>query len=200
MNELAKKRMKASFKYNWPFYLVSAVVITILFNFIFGITHKLPAHQTITIFVSGEMVNSKKLNGDLLEKYQENELKSVSCISASPSDGTYYSKLSIPGYNTADVLIIPVSRLDNLVVSSFGLDLSDELINSYYPGYALYAQEGINYGVKIDVEKVKEYMTLPNEDCYMILNGKSQNIGEYAMENAVKEHDTALQLVKDWGM
>ena len=198
MNELAKQRMKASFKYTWPLYIISAVVIALLLNFIFGVTHKIPTHQTFTLFVSGDVTNSKKLNEDMLEKYQGKELKSFNCISVETTDRTYYSKLSIRGYNSADILIIPVSTLDNLVVDSFGLEF-DELLKEYYQGYTLYQQQDIAYGVKLDKEKVKDYMLFPNEDCYMILNGKSENIGKYSSKE-VSEHDNALTLVKDWGM
>lgn len=192
MNPLAKQRMKTRFKYSWPIYLAFAIVIAILLNFIFGITHRPPAYKTLTIFVSGEVSESKKLERDMLEKFKEQDLKTFSCIYVQPTDNNYYHKLSIPGYNTADVLIIPTSRLENLTVSSFALDLSDALINSYYSGYTLYKQEEINYGIKVDKEKVKEYMTLPNEDCYLFLNGKSENVTE--------EHNNALALVKEWGM
>ena len=199
MNELAKQRMKASFKYTWPLYIISAVVIALLLNFIFGVTHKLPTYQTFTLFVSGEVTDSKKLNDDMLEKYQDKELKSFSCISVLPTDRTYFSKLTVRGYNSADVLIIPVSTLDALVVSAFGLDFN-ETLNNYYQGYTLYQQENLNYGVKINKEKVKDYMSLPEEDCYMVLNAKSENVGEYSLSNPVKEHDNALILVKEWGM
>ena len=198
MNELAKQRIKASFKYTWPLYIISAVVIALLLNFLFGVTHKIPNYQTLTLFVSGDVTNSKKLNEDMLEKYQDKELKSFNCISVETTDRTYYSKLSVRGYNSADILIIPASTLDNLVVDSFGLEF-DESLKEYYQGYTLYQQEDIAYGVKLDKEKVKDYMLFPNEDCYMILNGKSENIGKYSSKE-VSEHDNALTLVKDWGM
>ena len=54
--------------------------------------------------------------------------------------------------------------------------------------------------MKIDKNKVEQYMTLPNEDCYMFLNGKSQNLGKYSIYKPVAEHDMALNVVKDWGM
>ena len=198
MNELAKQRIKASFKYTWPLYIISAVVIALLLNFLFGVTHKIPNYQTLTLFISGDVTNSKKLNEDMLEKYQDKELKSFNCISVETTDRTYYSKLSIRGYNSADILIIPVSTLDNLVVDSFELEF-DESLKEYYQGYTLYQQQDIAYGVKLDKEKVKDYMLFPNEDCYMILNGKSENIGKYSSKE-VSEHDNALTLVKDWGM
>ena len=53
--------------------------------------------------------------------------------------------------------------------------------------------------LKLDKEKVKQYMSLPNEECYMLLNFGSDNIGQYALKPN-QEHDTALQLVKKWGM
>ena len=199
MNALKKKRIKATFKYTWPLYIVSAVVIALGLNFIFSVTHRTPAYKTLTIFVSGEVTDNKKLRTDMLSKFKEKEIKSFSCISSKPTDATYNSKLTVAGYNSADVLIIPASKLDSVVVSAFAIDLKDELVNSFYQGYDLYKQEGINYGVKIDKEKVASYMTLPEEDCYLLLNGKSTNLGDYS-KNPVKEHDMALYVVQNWGM
>ena len=199
MNNIKKNRIKNNMRYMWPVYLVSAVVISIILNVIFGIVHKLPAYKTLTIFVSGEVTDSKGLQKDLLEKYQDKELKSVTTISAKPSEGHYNTKLTVPGYSSADVLIIPISKLNNLDIGYFALDLKDELITSFYSGYTLYSQKEVNYGIKINKELVKSYMNLPNEDCYMFLNGGSQNIGEYA-NKPNKDHDLALQLVKDWGI
>ena len=199
MNRIKKNRIKNNMRYMWPVYLVSAVVIAIILNVIFGIVHKLPAYKTLTIFVSGEVTDSKGLQKDLLEKYQDKELKSVTTISAKPSEGHYNTKLTVPGYSSADVLIIPISKLNNLDIGYFALDLKDELITSFYSGYTLYSQKEVNYGIKINKELVKSYMNLPNEDCYMFLNGGSQNIGEYA-NKPNREHDLALQLVKDWGI
>lgn len=199
MNALKKKRIKATFKYTWPLYIVSAVVIGLGLNFIFSVTHRTPAYKTLTIFVSGEVTDNKKLRTDMLSKFKEKEIKSFSCISSKPTDATYNSKLTVAGYNSADVLIIPASKLDSVVVSAFALDLKDELVNSFYQGYDLYKQEGINYGVRINKEKVASYMTLPDEECYLLLNGKSANLGDYS-KNPVKEHNMALYVVQDWGM
>ena len=199
MNNIKKNRIKNNMRYMWPVYLVSAVVIAIILNVIFGIVHKLPAYKTLTIFVSGEVTDSKGLQKDLLEKYQDKELKSVTTISAKPNEGHYNTKLTVPGYSSADVLIIPISKLNNLDIGYFALDLKDELITSFYSDYTLYSQKEVNYGIKINKELVKSYMNLPNEDCYMFLNGGSQNIGEYA-NKPNKNHDLALQLAKDWGI
>ena len=199
MNELKKKRVVSVLKYTWPLYILSAVVIAILLNFIFGITHRTPAYQTLTIFVTGEVTDYKKLESDILKKYEDNELKSFSSISSRYDDSGYNTKLTVTGYNGSDVLIIPTSKLEKLVISAFAIELTNELISEYYSGYTLFKQDDINYGIKIDKEKVKEYMTLPEEDCYMLLNGISECIGEYS-KTPNKEHDTALKLVKDWGI
>ena len=200
MNAVEKKKIITALKYTWPFYLISAIAIPLIMNVVFGVTHKVPGYKSLTIFVSGEVTDTNKLRNDMLETYKEKELKTFSCISAKPTDSTYDTKLSVPGYNTSDILIMPASKLNSVKVSAFALNLSDELINSYYAGYSLFAQEEVNYGIKIDKEKVKEYMTLPDEECYLILNGKSVNLGEYSIKQPVKEHDTALNVVKDWGM
>ncbi len=199
MNELKKKRIKSVLKYTWPFYILSSLVVIGSLYFIFNVTHRLPSYKTMTLFISGEMNDENKLRDDLLNKYKEKELKSVSCISSSPNNSNYYSKLSIPGYNTADILIIPESKLNDLAVSAFGLEINDELYNSFYINLHYYEQDNVKYGIKIDKDITKEYFTLPNEDCYMVLNGKSENIGKYSKKQIV-EHDTALNIVKDWGI
>ena len=61
MNSIKKNRIKNNMRYMWPVYLVSAIVIAIILNVIFGIVHKLPAYKTLTIFVSGEVTDSNSL-------------------------------------------------------------------------------------------------------------------------------------------
>ena len=199
MTSLRKSRIVAVMKYTWPLYIISAVIVGLLLNFIFGITHRIQAYKTLTLFVSGEVSDPEKLEKHLIEKYQDKELKSVTIISSNPNDGAYQTRLSVAGYNTADILIIPISKLDSIVVSSFSLELEEELINSYYPSYSVYSQEDTKYGIKINKETIKEYMTLPSEDCYMVLNAKSETIGEYS-SSQIKERDLSLQVVKDWGI
>jgi hypothetical protein len=199
MTSLKKARIASVMKYTWPLYIISLVITVVFLDFIFGVVHRTPTYKTLTLFLSGKVENSKKLKSDLLERFKDNDLKSVTLISAKVDDVDYYSKLSVPGYNSADILIIPVSKLETLNVSAFGLELENELITSFYQDMTLYQQDDINYGVKLDKEKVKEYLLPPEEDCYMILNGKSQNIGVYGPKQ-IKEHDNALNLVKDWGM
>ena len=199
MNSLQKQRMVMVLKYTWPFYILSTVLVAILLTFIFGITHRVPGYKTLTLFVSGEVTDSKKLEDDMMLKFKDNDLKVFSCISSKSEDPGYNTKLTITGYNGADLLIIPESKLEKLVVSAFALELSDELITSYYQGYTLFKQDDINYGIKLDIEKVKDYMIVPNETCYMVLNGKSVNTGEYSPTH-IKENNNALIIAKDWGM
>ena len=199
MTSLKKARIATVMKYTWPLYIIFAVIVGILLNFIFGVVHKLPAYKQLTLFISGEVTDSKKLETDLLDKFQDKEIKRVTTISAKLSDGNYNTKLTIAGYSSADILIIPISKLENLEISGVGLDLTDEVIASYYSSNTIYKQDEMGYGIKLNKEIVKEYMTLPEEDCYMVLNGGSENLGQYS-RSQIKEHDMALLLAKDWGM
>ena len=199
MTSLKKARIATVMKYTWPLYIIFAVIVGILLNFIFGVVHKLPAYKQLTLFISGEVTDSKKLETDLLDKFQDKEIKRVTTISAKLSDGNYNTKLTIAGYSSADILIIPISKLENLEISGVGLDLTDEVIASYYSSNTIYKQDEMGYGIKLNKEMVKEYMTLPEEDCYMVLNGGSENLGQYS-RSQIKEHDIALKLAQDWGM
>ena len=199
MNELRKHRIKSVFRYTWPFYIISGVAISLTLVFIFGATHRIPEYKTLTVFVSGEVTDYKKLEKDVLTRFKDNELKTFGTIDANPNEQTYYNRLSIQGYSSADILILPNSVIENLNLAYFALSLPNELVNDYYSGYSIYNRDEVKYGVKLDKAKVNSYMNLPNEDCYMVLNAKSQNLGEYG-GIAVKEHDNALNLVKDWGL
>ena len=198
MNEIKKRRMKVVLKYTWPMYIVLSLVVGLGIFFLFKVTHKTPLYTTLTLFVSGEVKDNKGLRNDLLETYKSYDLKTVSCISSSPSDANYNSKLTIPGYNSADILIIPESKLNDVVVSAFGLEITDEIKDSYYANNSFYIQEEKRFGIKLDNEKVNNYFSLPNEELYIVINAKSANIGEYSSK-PVKEHDMALQLAKNWG-
>lgn len=199
MNDLKKRRIKIVLKYTWPFYIISTLLVGLGMYFIFGITHAVPNYQSITLFVSGEMENTKALKSDLLAKYQDNNLKQVTVVSSLPSSAEYQTKLSVAGYNSSDILIVPVSKLETLNLSAVALEISDELINSHYSGYQFYQQDEIKYGVRIDKEKTSSYFTLTNEDCYMVLNGNSVNTGKYSPKQNEK-YDNALRIVKDWGI
>ena len=199
MNDLEKKRIVSVLKYTWPFYIVSGIIIALALSYTFRLTHRTPGYKKLTLFISGEVTDSKNLRSDMLETYKDKGLEVVSFYSAKPTDKEYLTKLSVPGYNSSDVLIIPLTQLDILNASAFALDLQDELVNTYYSGYTLYQQDYVNYGIKLNKDKVKNYITLPDEDCYLILNGKSENLGDYS-KSPNKDHDMALCLVQDWGM
>lgn len=198
MSDLKKLRIKTVLKYTWPFYIIATFLIALGMYFIFGVTHRTPEYKTLTLFVSGQIKDNNQLRDDMLNKYKEKEIINFSCIVADPSDSNYYSKLSIPGYNSADVLVIPSSVAKGLNVSAFALELNEELINDYCSTYSLYQQEGTSYGIKLNKEKASEYFYLPSEECYMFLNGNSVNTGKYSKE-AISSHNVALEFVKDWG-
>lgn len=198
MNELKKKRIKAVMKYTWPFYIIAALIVVFTLNLIFRVAHPIPLYKSLTLFISGEVTDEGKLKKDLLNEFDAKELKSVSFLYDNPGNANYGPKLSVAGYNTADILILPLSKMDELKLEDFALELTNELVTSHYSSYALYMKNDVNYGVKIDKEKVKDYMKLPEQDCYMLLNARSENTGKYSPKK-VEEHDMALTLVKDWG-
>ena len=197
MNALKKKNTKIIIKYTWPIYIIVAILVSLLLRIVFGIAHPLPAYKTIYLFVSGEVINSKKLTSDLLEKYKDKELKDVSYNAVLPTDGIYETKRSVTGYSTADILIMPDSKLVDLNVSAFALEFDEEL-NTFFQGATFFVYESLNYGIKIDKEKVKDYMTLPgDENFYMFLNATSHNLGKYSKEQN-EDHNVALLLVNEW--
>ena len=199
MNALQKRRVKTVLKYTWPIYLVTALVIGFGLNFIFGITHRMPKYQQMTMFISGVDKDSEKLEKDMLEKYKDRELKSFTSIISNPENSEYVAKLTVPGYSTADILIIPENVMNTLAASYFALEISDTLYQQYFDGLETYSQSEVKYGIVLDKEKAQEYVYLPSETCYLFLNGNSASLGQYTLNEPNIEHDTALRIVKEWG-
>ena len=200
MNTLKEKRMKSVLKYTWPLYIIAVVVVYVVMSVIFNVAHPIPTYKSLTLFVTGEIQEREQLSKDVFAKFQEKQIRNFSCIASLRTDRDYSTRLKVAGYNSADVLILPNSVIEDVSnPASFALNLNDQLINSFYQGYSFYKRDAANYGVKIDKDKVAKYMTLPDEDCYMFLNGASKNLGDYGL-NPVTEHDMALQIVKEWGM
>ena len=199
MDALRKERMKTRLKYTWPFYIAACVTACLLMTFLFGVTHRLPEYQKLTIFVSGEVTDSSKLKSDLLKDYGSNELKSVSLITVKPNSPTYDTQLSIVGYNSADLMILPYSKMGRNDLQDIALKIEGDAYYDYLKSKSYYTIGNFRYGVRVNRGILDQYMNLPNEDCYIIVNAKSQNIGRhYKMEN--KEHDNALRVARDWSM
>ena len=194
MNALKKNNIKSVLKYSWPLYIIIGLIVGLILNFVFSLTHRIPNYQTLTIFVTGEVTDAKSLKDDLLEEFKDKELRQVHTIDVNENDAHYYTQLSSNGYNSADILILPYNKLDSLTTSAFALELSEEI----YSSYQVFEQDGGVFGIKLDKEKVNKYMKLSTESCYMVLNGKSENIGKYS-KNGIEEHDNALKLIKEWG-
>ena len=95
MNALKKTRIKTVIRYTWPVYIVVTGIIILFMNFIFGVAHPTPAYKTLTLFVSGEVTDVKKLQQDLLAKYEDKELKTVSTISSYPGNVIYSLTISL---------------------------------------------------------------------------------------------------------
>ena len=200
MTELKKKRIKTVLKYTWPFFIIVALLVFLAMSLVFRIAHPIPAYKTLTLFVAGQVTDSNKLREDMFNKFEDKEIRSFSCISSLPNDSHYRTKLTVNGYQSADVLILPTSTLEGISnLGSVSIPLTDALVDSYFQGYSLYAQNETNYGIKIDKDKVAQYMTLPDEECFMLLNGRSKNLGDYTLVEPVVEHDMALQVAKEWG-
>ena len=194
MNALNRNEIKGVLKYTWPLYVIVALIVGLIMSFFFSLAHKIPNYQTLTIFVTGEIKNREALKNDLLEMFKDKELKQVNMLDVDENDAHYYTQLSSNGYNSADILILPKNRLDSLATSAFALELSEEI----YSSYQVYEQDGYTYGIQIDKQKVDKYMNLSTQSCYMLLNGKSENIGKYS-KSGIEEHDNAIKLVKEWG-
>ena len=65
MNTLRKNNIKSAFKYSWPLYVISAVIISLVLYFIFSIVHRIPVYQTLTLFITGEVIEENNVEANV---------------------------------------------------------------------------------------------------------------------------------------
>jgi hypothetical protein len=196
--KLRHQRFENALAYNWPLFLVLPVIAGVAISYLFGIYHRPLPYEQINIFAAVQDVDSDSLCDNLQVRFSNQNLKEVTITSANPNDAIFPQKLSVVGYNRADLFILPFSVLNDLgpngVMLPFSEKLKDEYINEDNSTY--YVDESLTFGVLLksasNISWLEDYIDFLSEDYYLCINVKSKNIADFGMyDNA--EYDLALQ-------
>lgn len=127
-------------------------------------------------------------NGDTAK---DNGVKQVDIVSCNYSDSIYLEKLTVVGYSSSDIMLIPNSLFSSLNFPIVMQEMNSDIKNKCNMEGASFYQVGAkDYGVKVssnlpiytylDYDSTKEY--------YAFLNGSSFNIGGYSTKNPKTEN------------
>lgn len=196
MIQINKEKIKQILMYTWPYYLISCLVFSIGFPYVFSLIHKPTNVEKLSIFVSGETEDLNLFKRDYCEKYN---LRQIEIISSTLENPYYLEKLTVAGYHTCDILLIPENILHDLILDQFALNLNEEIINLYFENCNFYEQENINYGTKLNKDYLKDYFVFNDEDYFILINASSENIGIY-FDAKNELNINSFLLAKEWSL
>lgn len=195
---MKKNDFLRAFSYEWPLYLILPLIGGLTISYLMTLRHAPAPYEKLNVFVSSSSIESEKLCSRMEEEFKGDGLKSMSTTQANPSDALFAQKLSVVGYEGADLFILNESALKNLKPSDSMLPFSDSFkaqeVTLTAPTYYVY--DGTAYGVLLKKKGadsfLSSYIGFLDEDYYLTVNVKSKNIGTFGLyDNA--QYDLGLK-------
>lgn len=198
MSNVTKRAVAQSFRNYWWIYIVVAVLLCSAWLYAFYLKDKIRDNERLQIFVAGE-ISDRDLERRTEEYFAKDGILDVNLYVLSPDFKGFDAGFSAQGFLNSDLLILPQSLVEKYAAYALTLDgivtLPDDV--------ETYSIDGKIYAVKVGRVNPEGYTPLygfgwideRDEDMYVLLSPKSQNIGELNPDgNANDKH--ALQLLQ----
>lgn len=178
-------------------YIACIMVIVFVYSWIFGYITMVKAEEKIIVFIgSNTAVFDKK---DKLNESRPAYLKEVEVRSYLVTDSAYDTCLSIFGYETGDILILPENNLNEETCMNYYAEIS-VAYQSAFVNLGWYQLNGKVYGLKIhDKESHKSVIDCldygqgdDEQNYYLLFNKNSLHISDLSDANAKNDMDGAL--------
>ena len=174
------KRFKDTISSEWVKYLVVIVLAVALWIWLFGIVHAVQNYEKLEIFFVGS-IKDYDFEDYAKEDLGIDGLRKVELNSVRPEDSAFFSKLSVVGIGSSDVLIVPESALANVpyldsVVILEGIDAEP------------FEVDGVIYGVYLPErakERLSKYFAFAEERYVVFVPSASVNGGKITT-NSIK--------------
>ncbi|MEG1711178.1 MAG: hypothetical protein RR316_05205 [Clostridia bacterium] len=209
MNEF-KNRISAHFLYNWIVYIAAAIVVVLLWTFLFGVIWQKKDNEKLAVFISAPNNDMVKVYNYVFDKLQTKGIKELTFDGYSPKNSYYDEVFATRGIIDTDVLILPQDRADEAYKGKLCVKLPKDILNMILPKdkvFEFYEKDGCIYGIKIystTNEKCRYFedvitYNLKDEkaiDYYLFFNPSSVNIGSLSANKNANHNDTqAFDLV-----
>lgn len=198
MSNVTKQAIKQSFADYWWIYLVVAVLLCSAWLYAFYLKDKIRDNERLQIFVAGQIFD-RDLERRAEEYFANDGILDVNLYVLSPDFKGFEAGFSAQGFLNSDLLVLPQSLVEKYAAYALALDGVVTLPDNV----ETYSADGKIYAVKVGMVNSEGYTPLygfgwideRNEDMYVLLSPKSQNIGKLNPDgNADDKH--ALQLLQ----
>lgn len=187
MKKMKGSEFKRSFVYDWPLFVVLPIVASLTISYLLMIVHRPGDNEKLDIFVASSSLNGKGFCNEIQEKYSSKGLKEVTSTQSNPTDPVFAEKLSVVGYKSSDLFILPKSVLDGIDPTASLLPFTATFISAYVakPSPSYYVSDSVSWGLLIKSAGEENWLdhdiAFLNEDYYLCLNVTSKNIGNMGL-------------------
>ena len=198
MSNVTKHAIKQCFADYWWIYLLVAVLLCSAWLYAFYLKDKIRDNERLQIFVAGE-ISDRDLERRAEEYFAKDGILDVNLYVLSPDFKGFDAGFSAQGFLNSDLLILPQSLVEKYAAYALALNgivtLPDDA--------ETYSIDGKIYAVKVGRVNPERYTPLygfgwideKDEDMYVLLSPKSQNIGKLNPDGNVNDKQ-ALQLLQ----
>jgi len=197
MKKIQGAEFKKSLVYDWPLFIVLPVVASLTISYLLMMVHRPGDNEKLDIFVASSSLKGDGFCSEIQKKYSANGLKEVTATQSNPTDPVFAEKLSVVGYGSSDLFLLPKSVLDGIDPTASLLPFTDSFISAYVvkSSPSFYVSSSVSWGLLIKSAGEENWLdddvAFLDEDYYLCLNVTSKNIGDMGLyENP--EYNLAL--------
>ena len=207
-NRITKERIINKLSYDWLKYIGVLLAIIIFWVGVFQWRFRIKRNEEIILFTSANNIVAEE--GKEMESYLlPYGIRRVTYTFYPREEQNYKSILQLKGLGEADLLILSGADLAELDCARYFIALDDALISNYVQEerWEYYQTGEVSYGIMIYQHSSSDYNDGLNfckwihfgqeQDYFLLINGLSPNVGEYAFSAKGKgKSSTALYAFK----
>lgn len=178
-------------------YIACILVVVFVYSWAFNYLTTIKTEEKITVFIGSCTSTFEK--EDELNQSRPDYLKAVEVRAYALSDSVYDTCLSIFGYETGDILILPESNLNEENIADHYAVISQEY-QSIFNNIGWYELDGNVYGIKIHDKETHQSLINcldygkddDEQNYYLLFNKNSVHISDLSDASAKNDMNGAI--------
>lgn len=173
----SSRKLKAFLGFNWQWYLIILLVVSLLFYYLFVGLRTPGFDERISIFVAASNVETDKLSKELYVGFEGTPIKEVSIDFSSPNGNEFSIVFNTRATVNTDIIIMNSDYINAGDYDKFFIGFSEDKIEDYVPKDSkfYYDSDGLIYGICVS-DYLKDCVNMNNDDLYLFFNKKSVKI------------------------
>lgn len=179
-------------------YISCILVVVLAWNCVFGAITKIKTEEKVCVFIGSYSASFEKY--EELNAGRPEYLRKIEVNAYSVNIGMFAGLLSVFGYETGDILILPEKYINEEHCISLYAEISEKY-REQFENIGFYDFEGKAYGIKIHDKETHESLIdcidfgegENEENFYLLFNKKSLHLGDLSDENKRNDMDGAIK-------